>query len=462
MPPDHNDMNADLALAPTSAAMNRANSDGCTALHASAGSLWSGRRRYVALFLFTNLFINYMDRSTLSIAAPVIAERFHWHPERMGLLFSSFLWTYWLGLIPWGAMCDRVGTRKVNSISATIWSLSAMLTGAAVGFVSMFGSRLMLGIGESASFPSSGKVVRQWFPIRERGLATAIFNAGTFAGPAVSAPLVAWLVLHTGWRMSFVITGASGLIWVALWIAFFETPARAPWLSEGERNYLLAETGGEAEHSKSARADLLHLLGRKTMWGLLLTQGCCAYTMNLFLFWLPSYLTSARNMSLMKASWFTAVPYLVAAVLGILIGRLSDVAITAEAMKQGKRRTLLIVFILLSTVVLLVNAVRGERLVLILISVALTAISSALTLNIAMTNDLVWDHQMAGTAMGILILGGISFSLAAPIVTGYIVEKTGRFDSAFYFAGALLFLGMLASILMTQQPLSFASPEAAA
>jgi ACS family glucarate transporter-like MFS transporter len=413
------------------------------------------------MFLFANLFINYMDRATLSIAAPTIAKQFAWNPARMGLLFSSFLWTYWLGLIPWGAMSDRFGTRKVNGLSVTIWSAAAMLTGAATGFATMLASRLALGVGESASFPASGKIVRQWFPAEERGLATAIFNAGTFAGPALSAPIVAWLVLHTGWRISFLITSAIGFLWVALWLMVFRAPAECSWLPEAERNYLLTETRSSVTSPNSSRDTLLSLLRRKTMWGLLLTQGCCAYTMNLFLFWLPSYLTSARNMALMKASWFTAIPYLVAAVLGILIGKLSDSVIDAEAIKRGKRRTMLIVFILLSTVVLLTSVVTREYLIILLVSMSLTCISSALTLNIAMTNDLVWDHQMAGTALGILIMGGISFSLLAPIVTGYIVQRTGSFDNAFYFAGGLLFIGALASVTMTRKPLSFSTAEAA-
>lgn len=429
---------------------------------ANVGSLWTGKRRYVAMFLFANLFINYMDRATLSVAAPMIAKQFNWDPGTMGLLFSSFLWTYWFWLIPWGAMSDRIGTRRVNTVSVTIWSFAAMLTGAATGFGTMVASRLALGVGEAASFPTSGKVVRQWFPAGERGLATAIFNAGTFAGPAVSAPMVAWLVLHTGWRLSFVITGALGLFWVVLWLKMFRLPAECSWLPEAERNYLVAETGESGPVLTSAKAALTRLLGRKTMWGLLLTQGCCAYTMSLFLFWLPSYLTASRHMPLMKASWFTAVPYLVAAMLGILIGKLSDSVVSAEGMKQGKRRTMLIIFILLSTVVLLTNVVTKEYLILLLISMSLTCISSALTLNIAMTNDLVWNHDMAGTALGILIVGGISFSLLAPIITGYIVQRTGSFDGAFYFAGGLLFIGALASITLTRQPLSFSNAEAVA
>jgi ACS family glucarate transporter-like MFS transporter len=427
------------------------------------GSLWTGKRCCIAVFLFFNLFINYMDRINLSVAAPVIAKQFQWNPATMGLIFSAFMWTYIICLIPWGSLTDRIGARRVNAFSVSLWSVAAMFTGATMGFGSMLASRLALGVGEAASFPTSGKIVRQWFPASERGLATAIFNAGTFAGPAVSAPIVAWLVLHTGWRMSFVITGAAGLVWVVLWLKMFHVPAECPWLPEAERDYLIAETTGKAKpgtpQQTQSRSAVLQLISRTTMWGLFLTQGCCAYTMYLFLFWLPSYLVQARHMQLMKASWFTAVPYLVSVVLGILIGKFSDSILTPEAVKQGKRRTLLIVFILLSSVVLLTTLIHNEWLVLALISMSLTCISSALTLNIAMNNDLVWNPNMAGTALAIQIISGNLFGLLAPILTGYIVKATGSFDSAFYLAGGLLFLGAFASFTLTRRPLSFDEAE---
>jgi len=142
-------------------------------------------------------------------------------------------------------------------------------------------------------------------------------------------------------------------------------------------------------------------------------------------------------------------------VLGILIGKLSDSILTPEAVKQGKRRTLLITFILLSSVVLLTNVVSNQWAAVALISMALTCISSALTLNIAMCNDLVWDPSMAATALGFQILGGNSFGLLAPILTGFIVKSTGSFNSAFFLAGGLLFLGALTSFTMTRRPLVF-------
>ena len=423
------------------------------------GSLWTGRRLYIAGLLFFNLFINYVHRINLSVAAPAIARDFHWDAGKMGLLFSSYQWTYIVLLLLWGSLTDRVGARLVNGVSVTLWSIAGMLTGVATSFGGMLATRLALGAGEAASFPTSGKVVRQWFPANERGLATAIFNTGTFAGPAVAAPLVAWLLLKVGWRTSFLLTGSVGFIWVVLWLKFFRVPAECSWLPEDERNYILTQSDSQAKPAPPKGA-LLSLLGRKTMWGLFFTQGCCAYTMLLFLFWLPSYLVDSRHMSLVKAGWYTSVPYIVAVPLGLLAGKLSDSLLTHEDVKQGKRRTLLMVFILASSVVLLTNMVANQYALLFLVSMSLTCISSALSLNIALTNDLTWNAEMVGTATGFLILGGNVFGSLVPIATGYIVKWTGSFNLAFYVAGVLLFVAALVCFSMTRTPLVFAEKAA--
>lgn len=428
--------------------------------NAKIGSLWTGKRFYIAFLLFLNLFINYVHRINLSVAAPAIAKDFHWDAGQMGVLFSSYQWTYCFFLLLWGWLTDRVGTRFVNGLSVSIWSIAGMLTGVAVTFSSMLTTRLALGAGEAASFPTSGKVVRQWFPASERGLATSIFNAGTFAGPAVSAPLVAWLLLKTGWRVSFLITGSVGFIWVALWLKYFRIPSECKWLPEDERNYILSQTDSWAKPAAPPKGALFQLIGRRTMWGLFITQGCCAYTMLLFLFWLPSYLVQSRHMSIVRAGWFTSIPYIVAVVLGLLVGKLSDSVLTDETVKQGKRRTLLMVFILLSAVVLATNMVSNQYLLLLLISISLACISSALSLNIALTNDLVWNPEMVGTATGFLILGGNIFGSLVPIITGYIVKWTGSFDIAFYLAGLLLFLAVLTCFTMTRKPLNFSPTPA--
>jgi MFS family permease len=418
-------------------------------------SLWSGKLFYIAALLFLNLFINYMHRINLSVAAPSIARDFHWDAARMGLLFSSYQWTYCVFLLLWGWASDRIGTRWVNGFSVTMWSIAGMLTGVATSFAGMLGTRLALGAGEAASFPTSAKVVRQWFPDSERGLATAIFNAGSFAGPAFSAPLVAWLLVREGWRVSFMITGSFGFVWVVAWLLIFRKPAECSWLPEAERSYILAQTDSQNKTARAPKGTLRRLLSRKTTWGLFLTQGCCAYTMLLFLFWLPSYLVQSRHMSLVRASWFTSVPYVIAVISGLFVGKLSDSLLSRQAIKQGQRRTLLMVFIVLSGFVLLTNMVANEYVLLVLVSISLACISSALSLNIALTNDLTWNPQMLGIAIGFLILGGNIFGSLVPIITGYIVKWTGSFDYAFYLAGFLLFIAAVVCFTMTRDPLAF-------
>jgi ACS family glucarate transporter-like MFS transporter len=148
-----------------------------------------------------------------------------------------------------------------------------MLTEAATSFGTLLSAQLILGTGESASLPTVGKVVRQWFPPSERDLATAIFNAGTFAGPALAAPVAAWLVLHTGWRLSFVMIGSLGFVWLILWLRIFREPSACSWLPEEEKQYLLSATNAQTTASAPVAGALSQLLSRRTIWGVVTYPG---------------------------------------------------------------------------------------------------------------------------------------------------------------------------------------------
>jgi ACS family glucarate transporter-like MFS transporter len=420
--------------------------------------LLKSKRFYIVVLLFFNIVINYIDRINLSVAAPLIAKQFHWDPGRMGIIFSSFLWTYAVALIPCGWLADKLGSRRVNSGAITIWSIGAMLTGAITGFGNMIAARLVLGAGEAASYPVAGKVVRQWFPASERGVATAIFNAGAYAGPAVATPLVAWIVLQAGWRPSFIILGALGFVWLIFWIKWFRVPEECTWLSPEEKDYIISHRDNQpakASGSQQLKVSVTRLLAQKSMWGLAITQGCAVYTQYLFLTWLPSYLVQARGMRLAKAGIFAALPFFVAVVLGILIGKISDKVLDAEKMKKGNRRIAVITFMLFSSVVLVTNMIQNELAVLALISISLTSISSAITLNFALANDLISEPRVTGTVIGTQVLGGNLFGLTAPIITGFIVKATGSFNSAFILAGALLIFGALVSFTLTRKSITY-------
>lgn len=413
------------------------------------------RRGWISVFLFTLAMINYVDRVALSVAAKPIAEEFGLSPIAMGYLFSSFLWTYLLFLIPMGILVDRFGTKAINAAGIALWSAATMLTGAAWNYASLVATRLAMGVGEASTFPAGGRVVREWIPAGERGLTNAIFMAGTQAGPAVGALLVAWIVSQVGWRLSFAVVGAIGFIWLAAWLLWFDQPERARWLGKEERAKILRERGADSQalQRRTGSGRILQLLRTRTMWGLALSEGCAVYTQYLFLTWLPSYLQSTRGLSVLKTGMFTALPYAGAAILGILVGRLSDRLLTSSTVGEGRRRNMGVVMMLSSAVILFTPLIENVWIMLLLFTLSLTGMASAISLNFSLVNDLLRSPEDAGKAMSILIVGGNAFGIAAPIVTGYVIDATGNYNWAFAIAGALLVGGALILLTMTRRPI---------
>ena len=420
----------------------------------------SWRRGWISLFLFTLAMINYVDRVALSVASKPIAQEFGLSPVAMGYLFSSFLWTYLICLIPMGILVDRLGTKIVNATGIAVWSAATMTTGIAWNFVSLIGTRLAMGVGEATTFPAGGRVVREWIPAGERGLTNSIFLAGTQAGPAVGAVIVAWIISLIGWRGSFFVVGAVGAIWLVAWLRWFDAPERASWLGSEERAKILAERDAEtnalAQRTKGTR--VLDLLRTRTMWGLALAEGCAVYTQYLFLTWLPSYLQTTKQLTIVKTGLFTAVPYAGAALLGIALGRLSDRILERGEVSEGRRRRMGVVMMLSSAVILFTPFVDNIWIILALFTLSLTGMATAISLNFSLVNDLLRNPEDSGKAMSILIVGGNSFGIAAPIVTGYVIQSTGSFNWAFGIAGLLLVVGATLLLTMTREPIRIPPP----
>ena len=416
------------------------------------------RRGWISVFLFTLAMINYVDRVALSVAAKPIAEEFGLSPVAMGYLFSSFLWTYLVCLIPMGILVDRFGSKALNAAGITLWSIATMLTGGAWNYFSLIATRLAMGVGEATTFPAGGRVVREWIPAGERGVTNAIFMAGTQAGPAVGALVVAWIVSQIGWRGSFLVVGAIGLVWLAAWLIWFDKPERVRWLGVEERAKILRERDADtsAMERKTGATRVLDLLSTRTMWGLALSEGCAVYTQYLFLTWLPSYLQTTRQLTILKTGLFTATPYACAAVLGILLGRLSDRLLTHDAVGQGRRRTMGVVMMLSSAVILFTPWVENIWLLLTLFTLSLTGMATAISLNFSLVNDLLRNPEDSGKAMAILVVGGNTFGILAPIVTGYVIQISGSYNWAFGIAGLLLVAGATILFTMTRQPIEIA------
>ncbi len=408
--------------------------------------------RYVIyLLLFCMTLINYFDRTVLAIAMPVLISTFALTPVAVGYLLSSFIWSYAPCQLPAGLVLDRWGTRRTAARCIGFWSAATALASISWSFGFLFFTRLLLGIGESPTFPLAARAIREWAPVRERALAFSISGSGPAFGTAISAVTVGWLVSAVGWRLSFLISGGLGFLWVAVWLALFRDPEQAGWLPEPERHMILAERapgGTTATHGMP----LKELLSYQTMWGLFLVQGCVNYTQYLFLTWLPTYLVQTRGLNILHSGFQTGICYAGAMILTLIFGRVCDSLLTPEAVRAGRRRWAVVILALGAAVMIFAPFTASQALLLAEITVSLACVQSVFVNTYSLTNDLLHAGKSIGTAVGWIQFGGNIFGLAAPILTGYIVAATGSFTSAFVVAGALCVLGAAISLTMIHRP----------
>ena len=404
------------------------------------------RRYWVFFLLFLFNAIAYVDRVNMSVAGKPIAHEFGLSPVALGYLFSSFLWAYVVMMLPGGRLIDHWGTHVVASVAAAVWSAAQMLTGAAGSFMVMLLTRLGLGIGEAPFAPVTYGSVRSWSPYTERGTAIAAISAGSSLGLALGAPAVAWLIEAASWRWSFVITGAVGFAWVLLWLAFVSTPEKTRWLPQPERQLILAERDAGIAPPSHGGVGYLGLIRCPTMWGLFISQGCLVYTVYLYMSWLPNYLQTARHLSMVGSGFYTAIPFFVASVVNILANWFGDRLMSADAVRAGKRRYLVGLCLLLTAVGLAIPLVPSLGGVIALVTVAVSFANVGPAANGALVGDLLRSPADAGRAFAFLVLGGNTFGLLAPIVTGYLVQSTKSFNSAFIAAGVLALIGAFAAI----------------
>lgn len=412
------------------------------------------RRFWIYFLLFLLNTISYTDRINMSLAGHPVAQEFGLSPVALGYLFSSFLWAYVLMMLPGGRMIDGLGPHRVAAICATIWSVAQILSGMAIGFVTMLLTRLGLGIGEAPVSPISYRSVRDWGPYTEHGRAIAVVQSGTLLGPALGSPVVAWIISVISWRGSFFITGAIGLIWVFVWSALVSTPERTRWLPEAERQKILAERHVSRAAPAQDAIGYRGLIRSPSMWGLAISQGCAVYSLYLYMSWLPDYLQTARGVSIFKSGLLMSVPFLAGALVIVLANWVGDAILTADTVRRGQRRIVAVACLVLTAGGMAIPYVQSLWLVVALTILPVSFSNTATAINAALTSDLLHSPADAGRAFAFLVLGGNVFGLLAPIVTGYIVQWTGSFASAFLLAGVLALVGAVVSLTLTRHTLA--------
>jgi MFS family permease len=409
----------------------------------------TGKKRYAIYgLMFAMVGVNYVDRIILSVAAPSISKELNIGPVDLGYLFSSYIWTYLIFLLPFGVLVDRLGIRSIGAASMIVWSFACMTTGIATSYVTLFASRLVLGGAEAASIPVGGGIVRRWAPKAERGLSSAILNSGAYAGLALGSFLVGWLIASFGWRYAFLICGVGGVLAGLFWAWVYRNPEHARWLSHGERAFLLedkkAQDAWRLDETKIPVSVVLRqLLTSRALLAIALTQGCAGYTLYFVVSWLPSYLASARGMGVLQMSAVTAIPY--AATIAICISLATVIDRFAARARSGprSRRIAIAACLMVSAIILAAPLIEDVRIFLVCMSISMGCVATAMSMNLALANDLLRRSDVASLVTSIVIFGGNAFGLVAPIVTGYLVAGTLGYGGAFAVAGCLLLLGMV-------------------
>lgn len=411
------------------------------------------RRGWITLMLFSLTLINYIDRATLSFAIGPIAKTFRLSTVAEGYLFSSFLWTYALFLIPMGWAIDRFGAKRTAAVGIGIWSVATACTGMASSFAMLMASRLVMGGGEASTNPVGARVIREWIPARERGVLNAWFFSGAYAGPAICALAAGPIIGAFGWPVLFFIAGGLGCIWLLVWLVLFTKPEQATWLSEGERETILTQRTGGLGFEMGPKSGLQSLLKGPSLWGLALAIGCNVYSQYLFLTWLPSYLRTSKGLNLTSSGFYTALPYAAALILCIALGFLSDRLLRRQDVAAGGRRNLIACTMVMAAVILAAPLIDNLPILVCLLAVSLTGVGATTSQIFSLTNDLLPNPRDIGIAMGFVVVGGNIFGMLAPIVTGYVIAGTGSYSWAFVIAGVLLTLGAGAILGLTRQPI---------
>src|ERR1700761_3324588 len=398
-------------------------------------------RTFVYAMLFTMTAINYLDRVNLSIAAKSIAAELSLSPVELGWLLSGFLWSYIVVLIPAGYLADRFGVRLLAPGAVAFWSLATAATSVVTGIGGLLVARICLGTGEAAAWPVGTKTVRAWAPRSEYGLAISAISLGQSFGVGFGALFVSWLVTISGWRTSFIVTGALGILWALVWLLTIRDPKETTWLGAEERAHILKERDDRAPAQGSTGFG--SLFKSPTLWALTLAQGCLVYAYYMLLTWLPNYLQTQRGIAIFSSGLYTAIIYGTAVVGAIVLARVTDRIFTPEALTAGARKKAVIASFVPAMLMAATPWLEQTWMVVLALTIAVTFLANAISLNTILCNDLVRNPGNASKANAIFTSGANVVGVTAPIVTGYIVSSSKAFDAAFGFTGAMLVLGAL-------------------
>jgi sugar phosphate permease len=418
------------------------------------------RIQWIAVtFLTLAGIVNYLDRSTLSIANHTISQEMGLSASQMGLLLSVFSFAYAFSQLPVGALLDRFGARVMLGLGMIIWSIAQLCGGLVTSLHQFLCARIALGIGEAPQFPAGAKVVSEWFALRERGRPTGVFVAASTIGPAVAPPLLTALMLISGWRYMFAVMGAIGIVVAVGWYLVYRNRGDVTLTSQ-ELAHL---SDGEAQQRAERRmtfAEWRGLFGKTITWGMIFGYMGVIYMLWLYLTWLPAYLEHERHLSIAKTGWVVSIPYLVGTVGMLCSGVVAD-KLMARGVAPIRSRKIPICIGLLGAAAFTVPAAYTPNLALAVgyLSAAMFFLNLASGAAWAIVPVAAPRHMVASLA-SIQNFGGYFGGSFAPFVTGVIVDKTHSFVGAFLISAGIALVAAVVYLVMVRVAIRDAEADA--
>jgi ACS family hexuronate transporter-like MFS transporter len=411
-------------------------------------------RWWIAGLLFASTVINYVDRQSLSLLAPYLKLDYHWTNTDYANIVIAFRVAYSIGQTVFGRMMDRIGTRRGLTFTVAGYSLVSILTSLANGFFSFAGFRFLLGAGESANWPAATKAVSEWFPNRERALATAIFDSGSSIGGAIAPFIVLWIYFRWGWRPAFMIPGLLGFVWLIAWRWLYYPPEAHPRISEAELQLITADKPKTSQASQGRlQTPWRELLKLPQTWG---TIAAKSFTDPVFFFvadWFPIYLV-AKGIELKTGLIAVWVPF-IAADLGNFFGGTVSGYLVKRGWSLGAARKSLIIFGGIGVTMLIPTIfTRNLYLIAFLFALATFAYAAFSTMANVLPSDLFHSDAVAsvsglsGTGAGIGTI--IAFKLIGYFSDARQATTTHAFDPIVIVAGLVPLVGMIVVLLLVR------------
>jgi ACS family hexuronate transporter-like MFS transporter len=387
--------------------------------------------------LFVATTVNYIDRQVLGVLAPELQRVIGWNEIQYGNIVAAFQGAYAIGLLAAGGMMDRIGTRLGYTLAIGIWSVATM-GHALVRTVLGFGfARFFLGLGESGNFPAAIKTVAEWFPKRERALATGIFNAGTNIGATVAPILVPWMTVKFGWQSAFIATGALGALWIIPWLLMYGPPDKHPRVSPGELE-LIRSDPPDAE----TKVPWLRMFPHRQMWAFAIGKFLTDPIWWFLLFWLPKFLNTQYGLTLTQLGWPLVIIYNAATIGSIGGGWLPAKLIKAGWTVNKARKTAMLVCALGMVPIIFAVRTADLKVAVALISLAVAS-HQGWSCNLFTLASDMFPRRAVGSAVGIGGFVGAIGGMLIATVTGFVLEITHSYVSVFMIAGSAYLVALL-------------------